>query len=498
MKKLLTLLPVFLPLLLVAQSQVYQVPVVHNNIQVRLPQAYILDSITIDVPDTGKVFVRFDGVCKTTPGDKIILAACNYRNWTTNEGNIGVFSFDSTNRSRPFNHTRVYNVEGGLSQTFYAISHNWTDQDGDGIVSIEGRLTVIYVPHNANDYALAGKGFHVSVDEWNNTPLVIDTVQIHVPTAGKLIINSDGTFYTSFEDTAMLAVNLSPAWPDQGQVETFFMPNEYNNVIYSHRRELHVQAGTHTIYTMVRKTTGLEMTSWNGLYCTLSALFVPDNAPSVIQEVLEGTQVDQNDDPLVEQIQLDAPRDGKAYVSFTGRIDSHGDDEIELSLEHANGDILVIDAKKVRAILSEDGSTPVTLTAVVDVPAGNQTFQLKARYTDESAGTGEGELRGYLTADFFAPEEITATRPVIADQTVTFYPNPTTGIINATLPFNGSEGKYNMQVVSVSGQVIQHGSFNPAQQQLDLGQLPSGLYLVTLQHGDTIEVHPVQKISTIR
>jgi hypothetical protein len=46
--------------------------------------------------------------------------------------------------------------------------------------------------------------------------------------------------------------------------------------------------------------------------------------------------------------------------------------------------------------------------------------------------------------------------------------------------------------------VIQHGSFNPAQQQLDLGQLPSGLYLVTLQHGDTIEVHPVQKISTIR
>jgi hypothetical protein len=498
MKKLLTILSILLPLVITAQSTVYQVPISHHNIQVRLPDPFLLDSITIQVPDSGKVFVRFDGICTTTPGDNILLAASNYRDWNTNDGNIGVFSFDSTNRNRPFNHTRIYTVDGGTSQTFYAMVHNWTDQEGDGIVSVEGQLTVIYVPNDADDYVLAGKGFYDGLDVWDNVPTVIDTVIIHVPTAGQLIINSDGTFYTSFEDTAMLAVNLSPTWPAQGQVETFFMPNEYNNVWYSHRRVFPVAAGTHTIYTMVRKTTGQDFTSWNGLYTTLTALFIPDNAPSTIEEILSGTQVDQNDAPLLEQIQLDAPRDGKVYVSFTGRLDSHGDDEIELTLEHVNGDMLVIDAKKVRAVLSEDGSTSVTLSAVVDVPAGNQTFQLKARYTDESVGTGEGEIRGYLTADFFAPEEITATRPVIADQTVSLYPNPTTGTINATLPENAADGTFNIQIISASGQVLKHGVFNPAQQQIDLGELPNGLYLVTLQHGESIEVHPVQKISTIR
>jgi hypothetical protein len=112
---------------------------------VNLSSSTVLSQLTINPAVSGKVLVRFDGSCISSPGDKIILAASNTTNWGTNDGNVSMEAYNSDINSNSFSHTRVYSVTPG-SRTFYAIGHNYVETDGTGIASVYGSLTVIFFP----------------------------------------------------------------------------------------------------------------------------------------------------------------------------------------------------------------------------------------------------------------------------------------------------------------------------------------------------------------
>ena len=104
-----------------------------------------LGQITINPPVSGKVIVSFDGMCFSSPGDRIILAASNTPSWGANDGNVAVEAFDNDINTNPFSHTRVYDISPG-SNTFYAVGQNYIETDGTGIASVYGSFTLIFFP----------------------------------------------------------------------------------------------------------------------------------------------------------------------------------------------------------------------------------------------------------------------------------------------------------------------------------------------------------------
>ena len=113
---------------------------------INMSNSTVLGQVTINPSVSGKVLVRFDGYCISSPGDRIVLAASNTTSWSVNDGNVGVEAVNSDVDSNSFSHTRVYTVSAG-SSTFYAIGHNYVETAGTGIASVYGTLTVIFFPN---------------------------------------------------------------------------------------------------------------------------------------------------------------------------------------------------------------------------------------------------------------------------------------------------------------------------------------------------------------
>ena len=109
------LLTLLLPISLLSQTHVWQTAVSVNDIDLRQPSAVTLASLTIEIPADGRVFVKFDGNCTSTTGDRIILAASQYDDWDTNDGNTSCTVYDPLYPTNCFNHSRVYDATAGTS-----------------------------------------------------------------------------------------------------------------------------------------------------------------------------------------------------------------------------------------------------------------------------------------------------------------------------------------------------------------------------------------------
>lgn len=104
--------------------------------------------ITIEPPVDGRVIVTFDGMCLSSAGDRIVLAASDAISWSPDEGAVGVEAIDADLNRNGFSHTMAYDVAAG-SHTFYGVVQNYVETDGDGTASVYGSLTVKFVPQSA-------------------------------------------------------------------------------------------------------------------------------------------------------------------------------------------------------------------------------------------------------------------------------------------------------------------------------------------------------------
>jgi hypothetical protein len=96
-------------------------------------------------PHFGKVVVTYDGLCASSPGDRVVMAASNTEDWSSNSGNVNVEAISADLNYNNFSHSRVYDVTDG-SQSYYAIGENFVETTGNGIASNYGSLTVSYYP----------------------------------------------------------------------------------------------------------------------------------------------------------------------------------------------------------------------------------------------------------------------------------------------------------------------------------------------------------------
>jgi hypothetical protein len=246
-----------------------------SQTNVNLTNKTPLGTVTINPSVSGKAIVRFTGMCLSSPGDRIILAAGNTTNWGTDDGAVGVEAINSDLNRNPFSHTRVYNVTAG-SKTFYAIGHNYVEYDGDGIASIYGSLTVEFIPDiNTRSFAVFTGIRKTNVNLSSST--VLSQLTINPAVSGKVLVRFDGSCISSPGDKIILAASNTTNWgTNDGNVSMEAYNSDINSNSFSHTRVYSVTPGSRTFYAIGHNYVETDGTGIASVYGSLTVIFFPD------------------------------------------------------------------------------------------------------------------------------------------------------------------------------------------------------------------------------
>ena len=274
-----------------------------------------LAQLTINPGVSGTAIVHFNGNCVSSPGDRIILAASETTNWGVNDGNTNTEAIDNDYNTWSFSHTRAYEIGPG-SHTFYAIGQNYVEEDGDGMASIYGTLTVEFVPNMyAPDVIPAFTG--ISLTNYDlNAGTDLASVSITAAEAGTAVVTFDGTVYP--DDFLLLGAS------DQSTLTAFGTgvspyDDDIDHMPFSHSQAYAVSTGMHSFYA-----TG---SIWNGsmlsVYASLRATYVSDDvnvSTEEVQRLAQSVEVFPNPTADLARIHLGEVK-GIQYIQL---LDSEG------------------------------------------------------------------------------------------------------------------------------------------------------------------------------
>ena len=495
MKKILHfLLLLLLPVCVNAQNQLKQTKIHAENVQLRLPESTVFDSISIEVPDSGKVTVIFDGNCTSTVDDRIILAANQIDDWDTNDGNTWTEVFDPLHNTACFRHSRVFTVVPG-THTFYAVGQNYVRTGGTGMASVDGRLTVIYVPDYSFDEHLNGLGYSDSGLIWVDSVKVFQKTTIVAPVKGQIEVAFDGYVYMNDWETGLFTTNLSSAWPDHVEITSVNMSDEHYYGPFLHRKIYDVEAGTYEINALGKKTFGDLNSNNDGIYSTLTAHFIPDDNPHINlkSEVLDNIEITNGIPEILGQIQIEVTQPGTATIECTGHLLSSLDDKIHLSLRPHGRIDSIINALIAQPLRESNPSTYFSLSGSQVVQDGTHTFDVIAEFDPKSSGTGAAEISGLFNVLYLADQVTTAVEDrITTKQEELFYPNPTTGILyNHKTTDIGNQRVIN--VFNTNGQLLEQIIQQPGQQQINIDHLANGTYVLRMQKENSESIQMIIK-----
>ncbi len=125
--------------------QVYYEDLNLLNVDLREPLPVKLSTITLETDQPGIAVVEFTGDVTGSPGDRIVLAANNIPAWLANDGHIEMEAYDDDVNSKPFSHTRAFEIQPGEHE-FYAVGQNVAEQDGNGKANVQASFVVKFFP----------------------------------------------------------------------------------------------------------------------------------------------------------------------------------------------------------------------------------------------------------------------------------------------------------------------------------------------------------------
>ena len=222
--------------------------VVEKDLNLRRASGTIT-SHTITAEKPGKVLVRFNGTVFSDKGDRIVLAAHNSVIMGDNDNNVSVLRIDDIVKQVPFNHTRVYSVKAG-DYTVYALVKNAVQMDGNGLVSIYGNFSVIYVP-DGEDYSIEFSRVNKTFENLRGAPVALASIPVNSEEAATAIATFDGNCSPSFGDRIILAASDKPDWKaNAGSVSAQMSSLESKNVNFSHTMAYNITAGENNFYAV--------------------------------------------------------------------------------------------------------------------------------------------------------------------------------------------------------------------------------------------------------
>lgn len=390
----------------------------------------VLGQMTVNIPASGNVVVHFDGLCVSTVGDRIVLAASNTASWGVNEGNVSVKAAGANADENSFSHSQLYSVTAG-TYTFYAVGENYVDLGGTGIASIYGSLTVKYFDEVfGSAFARVQPVIQTGIN-LRGAPVVVGQQTIDLSFDGYVLVRFDGVCVSSLGDRMVMAASNTPTWsPNDGNVNFAAASANQDRNSFSHSRLYAVTSGVYTYYAVAENYVDVGGTGIGTIYGNLTVEYFPNavSGAQVNQSIIFANNVDvRTAVTTLGQVDITVPDSGRVMVHFDGTCISTGGDMIVLAASNTTN-WGVNDGNVSLEAYGATGNLPFSHTRVYDVAAGSHTFYAVAQNYVDLGGTGRIFAFGSLSVEYIpglAPLDVAnRDRVPAAYQLEQNYPNP--------------------------------------------------------------------------
>ena len=465
------------PAMLQAQNNIYTKYISHPSINLR-GGVVELGNINAVFPSDGYVVVHFDGECYASVGDRIVLAASNDGNWTSNDGNVGIEN-SKPGFGRPFSHTRMYPVTAG-AHTFYAVGQNFVETEGSGIATIYGTLTVEYFP-DAGSAKVQSTGFVFNGDVTNTT--VVKEQTIHVNAPGKIVVRFDGFITSSESDRIVLAASNTMNWSfNDGNVavEAVNDGGDVDENSFSHTRVYNVSsAGDYTYYALAQVYGKAFGTGIIWVYGNLLVEYFPtEEQEKVLFKGFSHTEIDLNAGPTpLTSIDLNAPEGGKVLVVMDGYFTANPGYTVVLAASD-NGEYTPNDGSLTLEALDLDQNRySFSHTRLYNIAAGTHTFYGVGEIFGGS-GSKTADLFGQLTVKYIPYTSTAVNEIATGENTFDIYPNPSNGIVHLVFK-NPVDLKNEIQLFDINGRLLkEYPNGGKEEMIIDITAFPANQYWI--------------------
>lgn len=473
-----------------AQPQIYFKEISVTDLNVR-GAPVVVDQIDINIPTWGNVLVHFNGECLSDFGDRIILAASNDVYWDINDAHTSCEAIDADINRVSFSHTRMYTVSAGIN-TFYAIAHNFIETQGSGQISLNGSLTVKFLPEMTDEPFVRHVGISRTFINVRGEAKSIGELNVEANIPGNFLVRFDGYCMPDVGDKIVLAASDTVGWqPGDGRVTTEALSYDFEERPFSHTRVYPVADGNYTFYAVAENIEEQEGAGNPSIYASLTVEYFPDiNNKAIVQHQgisVSGVYVRGN--PVtVGQLGLDIPENGVVLVHFDGECVSDVGDKIILAASNNNNWGEDAGKVSVEAISEDINQNSFSHTRYYEVEAGNHNFYAVVENIDELDGNGIVSIHGSLTLEFFpglASNVQTSDDIPVRYSLMQNYPNPfnpeTT--IDFELP---ADGITSLVIYDLKGQVVaslvnERLSAGKHSTKWNAGNYASGIYFYQLK-----------------
>ena len=484
--KLLPFLFSFLALLLVFQlsaaEQVASTTIEKSNINLR-GAPVVLGTVEITVKEAGTFIVDFDGLCISSPGDEIRLAASADADWHVNDGGVTCQAYSSDINGNNFSHTRAFEVEPG-THTFYAVAENVGVMDGSGIASFYAKLVVQYIPESSEAFIL-----HQGVNETNinlrGAPVSLSNFQFMPVTSfdGDMLVKFNGYGVGSPGDLIVLAASDRVGWDiNDGNTAIEAINNDLKRIPFIHTRVFPASSGLNSFHAVGQNYVETEGTGFASVYASLSIMYIPDDKPLLLEhEGINETSINVRGTPVVlESITINPTTSGTAVVTFNGYCVSSVGDRIVLAASDNDSWGSNSGSTSVEAISADLNSSNFSHTMIYDIEAGSHTFNAIAHNYVETEGTGKASIYASLNVQFYPIDNVGFDNPQAKIDKLQIWPNPASGTMNVNLAGFDNQ-KASLRIVNYLGQQVYSSEVEGGDVfNMDVSNLPSGNYIMLL------------------
>lgn len=438
--------------------------------------AVVVSTMIFDAPSAGRILLRFDGYTVSDSADRIVLAASDKPDWGTDDGNVALYAPHSDFKRRSFSHTRVYDVAAGLD-TFYAVAQNYVVENGSGIGSVYGHLTLEFFPA-AGPAMLIAENINYSGDVRSAQRVVQRAYAPGTPT-GKAVVHIDGYVYSDPGDRIVLSAANVPSWlVGDGSVAVRAYNSGQRLSPYAHSRLYTANSSLDTLYAVCRNVVESTGSGIASVYGNLSVEYFPTSG--LAQVFAKGLEFDdlnaRGNAVALDSISITTTVPGFALAQLDGYCTSQVGDEMLFAVND-NPDWDTNEGHvTVSAPYNTNKFSTISHSRVFSIPAGTHTFYSVVENTGKINGNGLVDILANFSVKFFAD-------PSVGIQNIESYrfgicPNPTTGNLTITLPVSNKNEQ--MCLSDLTGRVIRELQTEGAEMlSIDINGLPKGIYLLS-------------------
>lgn len=388
----------------------------------------ILATQEVPAATGGTVVVQFDGTCTSSLGDAIQLAATDDGVWRQGDGLQLIQAEPNGMRFHSFSHTQVYRVDAGW-HTYHAMGRRWADENGSGLASLQGTLTVKFYPTGSGVRVSHAPVFANSVDV-RGAAATLGQVVLITAESGAVLTRFDGWASPDAGDRIVVAVSDDGSWgPNDGSASFEVIGGSQRYTNFTHSRLYPVGPGLHNFYAVAQNVVEADGDGTASFYGNLTLEFIPDTSDiQLIHSGISETSVVLDEGPVMMAARtILTPTPGTAVVRYEGTCVSSRLDR----LVHAASNTVAWTANDGGAISeafdADINRASFSDTQIYDVQSGIQTFYAFSEITDDlSSGSGIASNYGSFSVMFFPEPVVTAAGDdvVAAPRLRGNHPNP--------------------------------------------------------------------------